>query len=99
MLVQPHELVEAHLYESEDAVIQDALRHLLRNRPQLRIQVAVHRYRQDGLSLAKAAAIAGVSWAQMADILREAGVELQMGPVSLQEALDEVAALETDPAE
>jgi Arc/MetJ-type ribon-helix-helix transcriptional regulator len=42
-MVTVHDLVEARLYESEDAVIHDALRHLLRAWPDLRINLAVHR--------------------------------------------------------
>ena len=37
------DLVAARLYESEDAVMNDALRHLLRARPDLRISLAVYR--------------------------------------------------------
>jgi Arc/MetJ-type ribon-helix-helix transcriptional regulator len=54
------DFVEARLYESEEEVIQDALRHLLRSRPELRIQLAVHRDRTEEISLAKAASFAGV---------------------------------------
>jgi len=62
-MLKVQDFVKARLYESEDEVIRDALRHLLRARPDLRIQLAVHRYQTEGLSLAKAASLAGVSWA------------------------------------
>ncbi len=58
-----------------------------------RIQLAVHRYQLEGLSLAKAAAQAGVSWAQMRDILVEKGIQPRLGPESFEEAEDEVQAL------
>ena len=54
-MVTAQDLVEARLYESEDAVIRDALRHLLRARPDLRINLAIHRYQTEEISLAKAA--------------------------------------------
>lgn len=91
--MEARELVEAHLYESEEAVIQDALRHLLRARPEIRIELAVHRYRDGGISLARAAELAGVSWAQMREILLQKGVAVRLGPESREEALEEAAAL------
>ena len=35
------DLVEAKLYDNEEDVIQDALRHLLRSRPDLRIRPSI----------------------------------------------------------
>ncbi len=87
------EFVNAQLYQSEEAVIQDALRHLLRSRPELRIQLAVYRYRTQDISLAKAAGLAGVSWMQMKEILSERGVRLRLGPETADEAREEVEAL------
>lgn len=87
------DMVKAHLYESEDAVIQDALRHLLRGRPDLRVQLAVHRYQTEEISLAKAATLAGVSWAQMKDILLEQGIQPRLGPKTVEEAAREVQTL------
>lgn len=84
------DFVQASLYESEEAVIQDALRHLLRSRPDLRLQLAIFRYQNEGFSLAKAAEIAGISWAQMKDILLEQGLDPALGPASLAEAEAEV---------
>lgn len=87
------DLVEARLYDSEDEVIQDALRHLLRARPDARIQLAIHRYRHEDISLAKAAELAGVSWAQMKEILVERGIPVELGPDSVEEAEQETRTL------
>src|SRR6059058_2412769 len=87
------DLVDARLYASEQEVLDDALRRLLRSRPELRVRLAIHRYESGPISLAKAAAIAGVSWAQMRDILLEGGVTLRLGPENLDEARGEVEAL------
>ncbi|MFP4441145.1 MAG: UPF0175 family protein [Chloroflexaceae bacterium] len=92
-MVDTRTFVDARLYESEEAVIQDALRHLLRARPELRVSLAVHRYQMEDMSLAKAAGLAGVSWAQMRDILLERGVQPRLGPESVEEAAQEVQAL------
>lgn len=92
-MLKLQDFIEAKLYDSEEDVIQDALRHLLRGRPDLRIQLAIHRYQTEQLSLAKAASLAGVSWAQMREILVERGIQPRLGPQSLEDAEAEVEAL------
>lgn len=92
-MVQARDFVDAKLYETEEDVIQDALRHLLRARPELRIYLAVHRYQTEGLSLAKAASLAGVSWAQMKDILVERHIQPRLGGETVEEAEQEVQTL------
>ena len=87
------DLVQARLYSSEEEVIRDALRHLLRARPEARIGLAVYCYQTEGLSLAKAADLAGVSWAQMREILLERGIQPRLGPETLEEAEAEIRAL------
>ena len=87
------DFVEACLYNSEEDVIQDALRYLLRARPELRIQLAIHRYQTEKLSLAKAASLAGVSWTQMKDILLERGMQPRLGPETPEAAEEEAQSL------
>jgi predicted HTH domain antitoxin len=91
--MEVRDLVDAHVYESESDAIRDAVRHLLRARPDARIQVAVHRFQTEGLSLARAAALAGLSWSQMKDVLIEKGVDPRLGPETVEVARDEVRAL------
>jgi predicted HTH domain antitoxin len=90
---EARDFVEARLYDSVEEVIRDALRHLLRARPEARIQLAIYRYQTEDLSLAKAADLAGVSWAQMRDILREKGISPRLGPETIEEAEKEAGAL------
>ncbi len=92
-MISPQSFVEANIYQNEEAVVQDALRHLLRSRPELKIQLAVYQYRKQNVSLEKAANLAGVSWAQMKDILTEQGISLRIGPETVPEALEEIYAL------
>jgi len=87
------DFVEARLYQTEEDVVQDAFRHLLRARPDLRIRLAVHRYETESLSVAKAASLAGVSWAQMKDILMEHHVQPRLGAETLEEAEQEAQIL------
>jgi len=93
LYVTAQDLVEAKLYDSEQAVMQDALRRLVRSRPDLRARVAILRYQRDKISLAKAAALAGVSWQQMREILQEQGISLRLGPDTISEAQAEVNTL------
>jgi predicted HTH domain antitoxin len=92
-MVTPQDLVRAHLYDSDDAVIEDALRHLLRARPDLRISLAIYRYQHEAISLAQAASLAGVSWTQMREMMVAHGVPLRLGPESLEGAQAVVEAL------
>ena len=92
-MLKLRDFVRTPLYDNEEEVIQDALRHLLRARPDLRIEVALHCYEREDISLAKAAAIAGVSWAQMKDILLERGIQPRLGADDLEEIADEVHTL------
>lgn len=91
--MQVRDLVEARIYDTEEEALNDALRHLLRARPEARIQLAVHRYQTEDISLAKAASLAGVSWVQMRDILLEKGIQPRLGPETVEEAETEVRAL------
>ena len=92
-MVRARDLVDASLYQTEEDVVQDALRHLLRARPDLRIRLAVHKYETGGFSVAKAASLAGVSWAQMKDILIEHHVQPRLGAETIEEAEQEVQTL------
>jgi predicted HTH domain antitoxin len=92
-VLKAQDFVGAHLYNSEEDVIQDALRHLLRGRPELRTRLAIHRHQTEKLSLAKAASLAGVSWAQLKDILLERGIQPRLGPETLEEAETEAQSL------
>jgi len=87
-------LVDARLYPDRDAVVQDALRSLLKEKPQLRIEIAIHRYQTEDISLAKAAHLAGLSFDQIKSLLVQRGIQLRLGPADEQEAQQEVATME-----
>ena len=92
-MLDVHSFVDARLYKDDQEVIQDALRYLIRGRPDLRVRLAIHRYQTEEISLAKAASLAGVSWAQMKDILVVHGIQPRLGPGTLEDAEQEVRAL------
>ena len=93
MTVLAQELVDAGVYPDADTAIHEALQVLWQARPGVRIDVAVHRYRNEELSVAKAAALAGVSFDRMKEILAERGVSLRLGPETIEDARAEIAAL------
>jgi predicted HTH domain antitoxin len=94
MMLQPQTLVNARLYPNQDAVIQDALRSLLHEKPQLRVELAVHSYQTEEISLAKAAHLAGLSFDSMKALLVQRGIQPRLGPADEQDARQEIAALE-----
>lgn len=93
-MIKVQTLVEAHLYPSAEVAMEDALRALLREKPQLRIELAIHRYRTEDISLGRAAHLAGVSFDRMKELLVERNVQLRLGPQDEQEAKAEVAAMD-----
>ena len=93
-MLQPQTLVEARLYPNQEAVIQDAMRSLLQEKPQLRVELAIHRYQTEEISLAKAAHLAGLSFDRMKALLVQRGIQPRLGPADEAEAREEVAALE-----
>ncbi len=92
-MLDAEDFVKANLYESEEAVIQDALRHLIRSQPELRLRLAIYQYEHGNVTLARTAELAGVSWPQMRDILLERGIEPDLGPNDLAEAMKEIETL------
>lgn len=66
-------------YDSSDAVLEDALRSLLRRRPELRLSLAVEKYRTQSISLNRAAELAGISGEEFKDELSERGIARDAG--------------------
>jgi predicted HTH domain antitoxin len=93
-MLQPQALVNARLYPNRDAVIQDALRSLLHEKPQIRVELAVYRYQTEDISLAKAAHLAGLSFDSFKALLVQSGLQPRLGPADKQDARQEIAALE-----
>lgn len=93
MSVNVQDLVDAGIFPDADAALREALRVLWQERPGVRIEVAVHQYISEPLSVARAAAIAGVTFDRMKEILSDRGVPLRLGPESIDEAKTEVETL------
>ena len=93
-MITPQALVEAGLYPDEQSVIREAIRVLWQERPQLRIEWAIYQYQTHEISLAKAAALANVSFDRMKEILLQRGIQPRLGSQTITEALEELEVLE-----
>jgi len=93
-MITPQELVQAGLYPDEKTVIEEAMRILWQERPQLRIDWAIHQYRTRDISLGKAAALAGVSFDRMKEVLMLHGIQPRLGPETIEEARKEIEIIE-----
>lgn len=94
MVLEPQTLVNARLYPSREAVIEDALRSLLQEKPQLRLELAIYAYQTEDISLAKAAHLGGVSYDRMRALLVQRGVQLRLGPANEAELQEEIDTLD-----
>lgn len=74
-------LVERGIYSDKKALIDDAVRTLLRSKPSLRRQLAVELYREGKISLSRGAEIEGVDIESFKESLREAGIFRTVPPV------------------
>lgn len=66
-------------YDDPDDVLEDAVRELLRRRPELRTSLAVEKYRAREVSLNRAAELAGASTEQFKDELADRGIDRDAG--------------------
>ncbi len=90
MNVTTQSLVDAKLYPNQEAVIQDALRSLLQEKPHLRVELAIRSYQDHEISLARTAQLARVSFDRMKELLVKRGIQVHLGPEDEEEAKEEV---------
>ncbi|MBC2697873.1 MAG: hypothetical protein HF976_09830 [ANME-2 cluster archaeon] len=67
-------LVNAGYYSSELEVIKDAMRSLFRENAELKVNAAIELYKEEEVSLSKAAEMAGVTTIEFKDILGKRGI-------------------------
>lgn len=72
-------------YMSEEELEREAYRALLRERPELRISLAVEEYRKGKITLNRAAEIAGITTEEMKEVLKNRGIEIKRGFISEEE--------------
>lgn len=78
---------------SEEELEKEAYRALLRERPELRISLAVEEYRKGEVTLNRAAEIAGVTTEEMKEILNKRGVKIRRGFISEEERSEKAKEL------
>lgn len=86
-------LVERGLYESKDELLEDAVRALLRTRPDLRQELALALYTRGRISLARAAELAGLDQESFKALLRDVGIAYRVPPVGKHVVREEVNLL------
>jgi predicted HTH domain antitoxin len=92
-MFEAKDLVSAGLYSREEDVLRDALRSLLWIHPEYRLELAVHAYQHSGISLSKAAHLAGLCFEEMKDLLLKRSIKIDLGPDSKEEIESEVEIL------
>jgi len=88
------DFVDSGIFNDKEEVINNALRHLTQAHPEYRIRLAIYQYQQKGISVGKAAELAGVSFEQMKDILAQQAIKLRLGPENFAEAKEEYESLQ-----
>ena len=77
-------LIQEGIYHDRETLLQDAMRALLRSKPELRRQLAIAWYKRRNVTLARASEIAGVDQENFKELLREAGARYQVAPVGAE---------------
>lgn len=71
-------LVEHHLFDSQTSLQAAAYRSLLTLRPELKVELALLLYAQEGISLGRGAELAGLSREEFKSLLAARGVERRL---------------------
>lgn len=67
-------LVRAGIFASQEQGVQEAVRVLLTARPHLRVEAAIQLYREEQVTLGRAAEMAGLSRWEFRDLLADRGI-------------------------
>ncbi len=86
-------LVEAGVYPSKEELLEEAIRALLRSRPELRQAMAVALYRQGRVSLARAAEIAGLNQEAFKALIQDLNIPYEVPPIGTRAVHEETKRL------
>lgn len=78
-------LVSLGEYSNKKEVHEDALRALLRSRPDLIRDIAIELYREHRISLSRAAELCGIHLEDFKALLKERGISIEVPPIPLEE--------------
>ncbi len=83
-------LVDMGKYSSREELMEDALRALLRTKPELRMDLAIELYKKREVSLSRAAEICGLNIEDFKELLKERGIKITVPEVTPDELDREV---------
>ena len=86
-------LVDMGKYPNKDEVIKDALRALLRAKPELKKDVAIELYKKGVVSLSRAAEIYGSNIEDFKELLKERGIKIEVLYIPVEEIDKEVESI------
>ncbi|MFP3910426.1 MAG: UPF0175 family protein [Archaeoglobaceae archaeon] len=77
-------------YKSEEDLLEEAFRIIIRNNPRIRVDLGVEFYMNKKASLSKAAEIAGVTTIEFKEILADRGIEREIEGDEITEIDDKI---------
>lgn len=83
-------LVSTGRYPSKKELIEDALRALIRAKPELKRDVAIELYKKNEVSLSRAAEICGLNIEDFKELLKERGIKILVPSIPVEEVDEEV---------
>jgi predicted HTH domain antitoxin len=86
-------LVDVGKYPNKDEVKKDALRALLRAKPELKKDVAIELYKKGVVSLSRAAEIYGSNIEEFKELLKERGIKIEVPHIPVEEIDKEVESI------
>lgn len=86
-------LIRIGKYSSKKELMEDALRALLRAKPELKRDAAIELYREREVSLARASEICGLNIEEFKELLREKGIKITVPEISIEEVDKEVESI------
>lgn len=86
--IKPKDLVALDAFETEQDVIDEGIRKILRSHPEYRLEIAITQYQKEDISLGKAASVAGISIEEMRELLSERDIPVK-GAASVKEVKED----------
>jgi predicted HTH domain antitoxin len=86
-------LVDIGKYPNKEELMKDALRALLRAKPELKKEIAVELFRKGAVSLSRAAEIYGSDIEDFKELLRERGIKIKIPHIPIEEIDKEVESI------
>lgn len=83
-------LVNIGKYSSKEELMKDALRALVRAKPELKKDVAIELYKKKEVSLSRAAEICGLNVEEFKELLKERGVKILVPSIPVEDINNEV---------